>query len=105
MTLQFYLTLICFLSTQFIGIAAGKEAGVVGIMIGMSVGLVAFGLAAYALNKTVEYSLKLEGRRKSQPQFVKLIESVTAVWLFVLIAGAALMVSFSTTFIVQQMVG
>ncbi len=106
MTLQFLLTIIFFAVILEFVIDAGKEAGVVGIMIGMGVGLVAFGLAAYALKKTVEYWCKLYGRLKSQPQVVKtLIDSVTAVWLFVLIAGAALMASFSTTFIVQQMAG
>jgi len=106
MTLQFLLTLICFTSIPIIGIIAGKEAGVVGIMIGMGVGLVAGGLAAYALSKTVEYSLKLEERLKSQPQIVKtLIDSVTVVWLIVLIVGAALMAGFLTEFIVEQMAG
>ena len=106
MTLQFLLTLICFASAISVGIDAGKEAGVVGIMIGMGVGLVAGGLAIYALSKTVEYSLKLEGRLKSQPQVVKtLIDSVTVVWLIVLILAAALMAGFSTEFIVEQMAG
>ncbi len=106
MTLQFLLTLICFASAISVGIDAGKEAGVVGIMIDMGVGLVAGGLAAYALSKTVEYSLKLEGRLKSQPQVVKtLLDSVTVVWLIVLLLGAAFTVSFSTEFIVEQMAG
>ena len=88
------------------GIDAGKEAGVVGIMIGMGVGLVAGGLAAYALKKTYGYAYKFEGRLKSQPQFVKtLVDGEIMVWFFVLLLGAALMVSFSTTFIVQQMAG
>jgi len=86
------------------GIDAGKEAGVVGIMIGMGVGLVAGGMAAYALKKTYEYAFKLEGRLNSQPQFVKtLVDGGIMVWFFVLLLGAALMASFSTTFIVQQM--
>ncbi len=106
MTLQFLLTLICFASAISVGIDAGKEAGVVGILIGMGVGLVAGGLAAYALGKTVEYSFKLEGRLKSQSQVVKtLIDSVTMVWLIVLILAAALMAGFSTEFIVEQMAG
>jgi len=106
MTLQFFLTLTCFALAISIGIDAGKEAGVVGIMIGMGVGLVAGGLAAYALGKTVEYSLKLEGRLKSQPQVVKtLIDSVTVIWLIVLIVGVALMAGFLTEFIVEQMAG
>ncbi len=105
MTLPFLLTIIFFAVILEFVIDAGKEAGVVGIMIGMGVGLVAGGLAYYALKKTYEYWDKLDGRRKSQPQFVKLIESVTGVWLFVLILGAGLMASFSTTFIVQQVTG
>ncbi len=106
MTLQFLLTLICFASAISVGIDAGKEAGVVGIMIGMGVGLVAGGLAAYALGKTVEYSFKLEERLKSQPQVVKtLIDSVTVVWLIVLILAAVLMAGFLTEFIVEQMAG
>ncbi len=104
MTLQDLLTMICFTTPPFLGILAGKEAGVVGIMIGMGVGLVAGGLAYYALKKTVKYNL--EGRRKSQSQVVKaLIDCVTGVWLFILLVGAALMASFSTEFIVQQMTG
>ncbi len=106
MTLQFLLTIIFFAVILEFVIDAGKEAGVVGIMIGMGVGLVAFGLAAYALKKTVEYSLKLEDRLKSQPQVVKtLIGLGTAVWLFVLLLGAAFTASFSTEFIVEQMAG
>ncbi len=105
MTLRDLLTLICFASIPVIGILAGKEAGVVGIMIGMGVGLVAGGLAYYALKKTV-YSDELEERLKSQPQVVKaIIEKGTGVWIFVLISGAGLMTSFSTTFIVPQMAG
>ncbi len=106
MTLQFLLTIILFAVILEFVIDAGKEAGVVGIMIGMSVGLVAFGLAAYALKKTVEYWCELYGRLKSQPQVVKtLIDSVTGVWLLVLVVGAGLTASFSTSFIVQQMAG
>ncbi len=107
MTLQFLLTLICFASAISVGIDAGKEAGVVGIMIGMGVGLVAGGLAYYALKKTAEYWDKLEGRRKSQPQVVKaLTDLVTEGWtiLFLLVA-AVLMTLFATEFIVQQMAG
>ena len=105
MTLQFLLTLICFASAISVGIDAGKEAGVVGIMIGMGVGLVAGGLAYYALKKTV-YSDELEERLKSQPQVVQaLIEKGTGAWIVFLIVAAAFMASFSTKFIVQQLAG
>ena len=106
MTLLFLLTLICFSTTLSFGIDAGKEAGVVGIMIGMGVGLVAGGLAYYALKKTV-YSDELEERRKSQPQVVKaLIDLVTGGWMIVfLLVAPALVALFLTKFIVQQMAG
>ena len=52
MTLLFLLNLICFTTPPIIGmLAAGQEAGVVGTMIGMGVGLVAGGLASYGLKK------------------------------------------------------
>ena len=90
--------------TLSFGIDAGKEVGVVGIMIGMGVGLVAGGLAYYALNKTAKYSIEL--RDKSQPQVVKvLIDWVTGVWVVFLFVAAAFMASFSTEFIVRQMAG
>ncbi len=105
MTLRDLLTLICFTSIPVIGVLAGKEAGVVGIMIGMGVGLVAGGLAYYALKKTV-YSDELEERLKSQPQVVQaLIEKGTGAWIVFLIVAAAFMASFSTKLIVQQLAG
>ncbi len=104
MTLLFLLTLICFTTTISFGIDAGKEAGVVGIMIGMGVGLVAGGLAYYVLKKTAKYSIELRG--KSQPQVVKvLIDWVTGLWTVFLLVAAGFMASFSTEFIVQQMAG
>ncbi len=104
MTLLFLLILICFSTTLSLGITAGKEAGVVGIMIGIGVGLVAGGLAYYALKKTAKYSTEL--RDKSQPQVVKvLIDWVTGVWTVFLFVAAGFMASFSTEFIVQQMAG
>ena len=104
MTLLHLLTVICFTTPPFVGILAGKEAGVVGIMIGMGVGLVAGGLASYALKKTAKYSYEL--RRKSQPQVVKvLMDWVTGVWVVFLLVAAAFMASFSTEFIVRQMAG
>ncbi len=105
MTLLFLLNLICFTTPPFVGILAGKEAGVVGIMIGLGVGLVAGGLAYYALKKTV-YSDEFEERLKSRPQVVQaLIEKVTGAWMVFLIVAAAFMAIFSTKFIVQQMTG
>jgi len=105
MTLRDLLTLICFTSIPVIGVLAGKEAGVVGIRIGMGVGLVAGGLAYYALKKTV-YSDEFEERLKSRPQVVQaLIEKITGAWIVFLLVAAAFMASFSTKFIVQQMTG
>ncbi len=102
MTLLLLLTLICFSTTLSFGIDAGKEAGVVGIMIGVGVGLVSGGLAYYGLKKTANYSTDL--RNKSQPQVVKvLIDWVTGVWIVFLLVAAGFMASFSTEFIVQQM--
>ena len=100
MTLLFLLTLICFSTTLSLGITAGKEAGVVGILIGIGVGLVVGGLAYYALKKTANYSYEL--RRKSQPQVIKvLIDWVTGVWTVLLLVVAGFLASFSTEFIVQ----
>ena len=101
MTLLFLLNLICFTTPPLVGILAGKEAGVVGTMIGMGVGLVGGGLASYALKKTAEYSYEL--RRKSQPRVVKaLIDLGAVVWIVFLLLAAVLVTSFSTKFIVQQ---
>jgi hypothetical protein len=106
MTLLDLLTAICFTTPPVFGILAGKEAGVVGIMIGMGVGLVAGGLASYALKKTVKYYDKLEGRLKSQPWVVKkLIDVGITVWTVFLIFGATNMAGFLTRFIVQRMAG
>ncbi len=104
MTLLFLLTLICFSTTLSLGITAGKEAGVVGIMIGMGVGLVTGGLAYYALKQTAKYSTEL--RDKSQPQVVKvLIDWVAGIWTIFLLVAAGFMASFSTEFIVQHTAG
>ncbi len=104
MTLLHLLTVICFTTPLGFGYLAGNKAGVVGILIGMGVGLVAGGLAYYALKRTAKYSTIW--RRKSQPQVVKaLIDWVTGAWLFFLLLAATLIASFSTEFIVQQMAG
>ncbi len=104
MTLSFFLTPMCFIAPVLAGILADKDAGGGGI--GLGVGLIAGGLAYYALKKTV-YSDELEERRKSQPQVVKaLIDLVTGGWMIVfLLVAPALVASFSTKFIVQQMAG
>ncbi len=99
-------TLWSFMVPPGFGIIAGREAGVVGIMIGIGVGLVAGGLANYALNRTVEYLFKLQERFKSQPWVVKLLDSGITVWaLFLIIAAAGLMTFLLTRFIVQRMAG
>ncbi len=107
MTLLQLLTAICFTLPPFFGIvSAGKEAGAVGFMIGISVGLGAGGLAYYALQWTYEFWAKLDSRFRSQSRFVMtLIEGGIVVWLVFLIVGAALMAIYSTKFIVQQMAG
>ncbi len=106
MTLLDVLTLICFTTPPVLGVLAGKEAGVVGIMIGMGVGLVAGGLAYYALKKTYSYADELELRIESQPKVVKaLLQELVGVWLLFLPVAGGLMAFFSTKFIVQQMVG
>ena len=105
MTLLDLLTPICFIAPAVAGILEGKEAGLVGNTIGMAVGLVAGGLAYYALKKTV-YSDEFEERLKSRPQVVQaLIKKVTGAWIVFLIVAAAFMAIFSTKFIVQQMTG
>jgi len=104
MTLLDLLTGICFTAPLFAGITDGKEAGVVGILIGVGVGLVAGGLAAYALRRTVEYWDKLEARLKSQPWLVKaLVLKGIQVWGLFLYFGPAIMAGYLTAFIVQQM--
>ena len=105
MALLDLLTPLCFIATAMAGIVVGNDAGGVGVMIGIGVGLVAGGLAYYALKKTV-YSDELEERLKSQPQVVQaLIEKGTGAWIVFLIVAAAFMASFSTKFIVQQLAG
>ncbi len=103
MTLQFLLTSICFTAYPIAGmVVGGKEAGVVGMMIGLGVGLAAGGLAHYALKKTM-YSDELEEKLKSQPQVVQaLVEKGTGVWIVFLLAAALLMTGFLPKFIVQQ---
>ena len=104
MTLLHLLTAICFTTPPFVGIVAGKEAGVVGMMIGMGVGLVAGGLAYYALKKTAEYSFKLEARLESQPRVVKQLMGLgTTFWIAFLLFGAAIMADFLTRFVVQRL--
>ncbi len=106
MTLQFLLTSICFTAYPFAGMVIGfEEAGGVGIPIGLGVGLVAGGLAYYALKKTV-YSDEWEERLKSQPQaFQALVEKGTGFWIVFLLVAALLMVSLLPKFIIQQMAG
>ena len=106
MTLIDLLFPVCFIVPATAGIVVGKDAGGVGIMIGMGVGLVAGGLAYYALKKTV-YSDEWEGRRESQLQVVKaLADLVTGGWMIVfLLVAPAFMTLFATKFIVQQMAG
>ena len=83
----------------------GKEAGVVGLMIGLGVGLAAGGLAHYALKKTL-YSDEFEERLKSQPQVVQaLVEKGTGAWIVFVLAAALLMTGFLPKFIIQQMAG
>ncbi len=106
MTLLDLLTGICFTAPLFAGITDGKEAGVVGILIGVGVGLVAGGLAAYALRRTVEYWLKLEPRLESQPWVVKaLVLKGIQVWGIFLLFGPTFMMLPLMKFIVQQMAG
>ncbi len=106
MTLLDLLTGICFTAPLFAGITDGKEAGVVGILIGVGVGLVAGGLAAYALRRTVEYWDKLEARLKSQPWLVKaLVLKGIQVWGVFLLFGPTFMMLPLMKFIVQQMAG
>ena len=99
------LTPLCFIAPVVVGIVGGKDAGGVGVMIGIGVGLVAGGLAYYALKKTM-YSDEFEERPKSQPQFVQvLIEKGEGAWIVFLLVAPALVTGFSTKFIVQQMAG
>jgi len=85
---------------------AGKEAGGVGIMIGIGVGLVAGGLASYALEKWYSYSDEFDRRIESLPRVVKwLIAEGEIVWLFFPPVAGALMAMFATGFIVHQMAG
>ncbi len=104
MTLLDLLTGICFTAPLFAVITEGMDAGVVGILIGMGLGLVAGGLAAYALGRTVEYWDKLEARLKSQPWLVKelMLKGIT-VWGVFLMFGPTFMMPLLMKFIVQQM--
>jgi len=105
-TLLHTFTLWCFMVPPGCGYIAGKEAGVVGIMIGLGVGLVAGGLANYALHRSVEYRDKLHERFKSQPLVQRLLDSGITVWaLFLIIAAAGWGTIFLTGFFVQRMAG
>ena len=101
------LTGMCFTGPLLAGILlAPKAAGVVGILIGIGVGLGAGGLAAYALNRTVEYWDKLEPRLKSQPWVVKkLMLKGIQVWGLFLLFGPTFMMFSLMKFIVQRMAG
>ena len=104
MTLLDMLTGICFTAPLFAGITDGKEAGVVGVLIGMGIGFGAGGSAAYALRRTVEYWDKLEARLKSQPWVVKkLMLKGIQVWGVFLMFGPTFMMLLLMKFIVQQM--
>ena len=61
-------------------------------MIGIGLGLVAGGLAYYALKKTYSYPDELERRIESQPKVVKaLLQELVGVWLlFLPVAGVSL---------------
>ena len=94
MTLLDLLTPLCFIAPAMAGIVGGKDAGGVGVMVGIGVGLVAGGLAYYALKKT--YSDEFEEKLKSQPQFVQaLIEKGTGAWIVFLLVAPALVTGFS----------
>ncbi len=106
MTLHFCLHTLCFIAPAVAGIAVGKDAGGVGIMIGIGVGLVAGGLASYALEKTYSYSDELDRWIESLPRAVKwLIAEGEIVWLFFHPVAGAVMAGFATAFIVHQMAG
>ncbi len=75
-------------------------------MIGIVVGLVAGGLASYALKKMYSYSDELDRWIESQPKVVEaLLAELVGVWLFFLPAAAIVMTVFAMAFIVHQMVG
>ena len=106
MTLGDMLAMTCFIGSPFVGMMAGIEAGGVGIMIGIGVGLAAGGLAYYALEKTYSCSDELDRWIESQPKVVEaLLAELVGVWLFFLPAAAIAMTMFATAFIVHQMAG
>ncbi len=107
MTLHFMLHMCCFIWPPVLGaLAAGKEAGGVGIMIGIGVGLVAGGLASYALEKWYSYSDEFDRRIESLPRVVQwLIAEGEIVWLVFPPVAGALMAAFATAFIVHHMAG
>ncbi len=106
MTLGDMLAMTCFIGSPFVGMMAGIEAGGVGIMIGIGVGLAAGGLAYYALEKTYSCSDELDRWIESQPKVVEaLLAELVGVWLFFLPFAAIAMTMFATAFIVHQMAG
>ncbi len=106
MTLGDMLAMTCFIGSPFVGMMAGIEAGGVGIMIGIGVGLAAGGLAYYALEKTYSISDELDRWIEAQPKVVEaLLAELVGVWLFFLPAAAIAMTMFATAFIVHQMAG
>ncbi len=105
-TLLDFCTLWCFMVPPALGITEGKEAGVVGILIGVGIGLGAGGLAAYALRRKVEYWDKLEATLKSQPWVVKkLMLKGIQVWGVFLMFGPTFMMLHLMKFIGQRMAG
>ncbi len=106
-TLLDMLTGMCFTGPLLAGLLAPKAAGVVGFMIGIGVGLVAGVLAAYAMNRTVEYWwFKLDPRLESQPWVVKkLVIKGLQVWGVFLMFGPTFMMIQLMKFIVQRMAG
>ncbi len=106
MTLGDMLAMTCFIGSPFVGMMAGIEAGGVGIMIGIGVGLAAGGLAYYALEETYSCSDELDRWIESQPKVVEaLLAELVGVWLFFLPFAAIAMTMFATAFIVHQMAG
>ncbi len=106
MTLGDMLAMTCFIGSPFVGMMAGIEAGGVGIMIGIGVGLAAGGLAYYALEKTYSCSDELDRWIESLPRVVKWLSAEgEIVWLSFPPVTGALMAMFATGFIVHQMAG
>jgi len=105
MTLLHLLTLLCLFMPIGAGIDAGKDLGLIGIMLGIGIGAVVGGLAYIVLKRSV-YSEKFFGSARFKTQTrQRLTETAAVIWIILLLGTAAVLAGFSTDMIVQRISG